>query len=114
VRCPGCGIKVEEAPFARPRARHTHDLEDVVAFCTQQTNRTAVAKLLRIDWQTVGRIVERVVADHVDETRLAGLVMIGVDEVSWRRRHRYLTCVADHIGGRARVGARRRSAAALA
>jgi transposase len=99
VRCAECGVKVEEVPFARPRARHTRDLEDLTAFLAQQANKTTIAKLLRIDWATVGRIVERVVADHLDAERLRGLVMIGVDDVSWRRRHRYLTCVADHIGG---------------
>jgi transposase len=99
VRCPECGVKVEAAPFARPRARHTRDLEDLTAFLAQQANKTTIAKLLRIDWATVGRIVERVVADHLDAERLRGLVMIGVDDVSWRRRHRYLTCVADHVDG---------------
>ena len=99
VRCPRCGVRIEEVPFARPRARHTRDFEDVVAFMAQQMAKTAVSRLLRVDWETVGRIVERVVADHLDPERLAGLVMIGVDDVSWRKRHRYLTCVADHIDG---------------
>ena len=99
VRCPDCGVRVEAVSFARPRARHTRDLEDVVAFLAQQTNKTTVAQLLRIDWETVGRIIERVVADHLDEERLRGLVMIGVDEVSWRRRWRYLTVVCDHRSG---------------
>ena len=54
---------------------------------------------LRIAWDTVGRIVERVVADHVDERRLAGLVAIGVDEIAYRRHHRYLTSVVDHRAG---------------
>ena len=99
VRCPDCGVKVEALPFARARARHTRDLEDVVAFLAQQTNKSAIARLMRIDWETVGRIVERVVADHLDSERLQGLVMIGVDEVSRRRRHRYLTSVADHVSG---------------
>ena len=36
--------------------------------------------------------------DGLDPTRLDGLVSIGVDEVSWRRHHRYLTLVADHTG----------------
>ena len=31
--------------------------------------------------------------------RLAGLVCIGVDEISYRRHHRYLTTVADHATG---------------
>jgi transposase len=47
----------------------------------------------------VGRIVARVVADHLDETRLHGLVAIGCDEISYRRGQRYLTCVADHATG---------------
>lgn len=113
VRCGDCGVKVEAVPFARPRARHTRDLEDVVAFLAQQANKTAIAKLLRIDWETVGRIVERVVSDHLDQERLRDLVMIGVDEVSWRRRHRYLTVVADHLTGGVVWLAEGRSAATL-
>lgn len=99
VRCPDCGVRYEEVPFARAAASHTRDFEDVVAFLTQQMAKTPITKLMRISWSTVGRIVSRVVADHLDETRLAGLVMIGVDEVSYRKHHRYLTCVADHLGG---------------
>jgi transposase len=99
VRCPDCGVKVEGVAWARPGARHTRDLEDVVAFLAQQMAKTPVARLLRIDWETVGRIVDRVVRDRLDGERLRGLIAIGVDEVSWRRRHRYLTCVADHHTG---------------
>ena len=43
-----------------------------------------IAGLLRIAWDTVGRIVTRV-ADRLDERRLERLVCIGVDEVSYRR-----------------------------
>jgi transposase len=99
VKCPDCGVRVEAVPFARAGARHTRDFEDVVAFLAQQTNKTAIAGLMRVHWETVGRIVERVVADHLDSERLRGLVMIGVDEVSWRRRWRYLTMVCDHASG---------------
>lgn len=113
VRCPRCGVRYEAVPWARAEAAHTRDFEDVVAFLAQQMAKTAITRLMRIGWGTVGRIVEHVVADHLDETRLAGLVMIGVDEVSWRRRHRYLTCVADHIGGGVVWVAEGRSAATL-
>jgi transposase len=61
--------------------------------------KTPIAGLLRIGWDTVGRIVERVVADHLDERRLDGLVQIGCDEISYRRGQRYLTSVADHATG---------------
>jgi transposase len=43
--------------------------------------------------------VERVVSEHLDESRLDGLVAIGVDEISYRRHHRYLTSVVDHERG---------------
>lgn len=113
VRCRDCGVRVEAVPWARPRARHTRDFEDVVAFLAQQMAKTPLAALMRVGWETVGAIVERVVADHLDEGRLSGLVMIGVDEVSWRRRHRYLTSVADHVSGNVVWLSEGRSAATL-
>ena len=39
--------------------------------------------------------MERVVAEQLDERRLSGLLRIGVDEVSYRKGHRYLSVVAD-------------------
>jgi transposase len=99
VRCPDCGVRVEAIPWARPKARHTRDFEDLVAFCAQQMAKTPITALLRVGWDTVGAIVERVVADHLDADRLARLLMIGVDEISYRRRQRYLTQVCDHQSG---------------
>jgi transposase len=99
LRCPDCGVRLEPVPWARPGAAHTRDFEDVVAWLAQQMARTPVCGLLRIGWDTVGRIVERVVSEHLDERRLQGLVLIGIDEISYRRHHRYLTSVADHRSG---------------
>jgi transposase len=99
LRCRDCGVRLEAVPWARPGAHHTRDLEDTVAWLAQQMAFSPITRLLRIGWTTVGRIVERVVADHLDQDRLAGLVCIGVDEISYRRHHRYLTTVADHRTG---------------
>ena len=99
LRCPDCGVRLEPVPWARPGSPYTRDFEDVVAWLAQQMATTPIAGLLRIAWDTVGRIVARVMADHLDERRLDGLVAIGVDEISYRRGQRYLTCVADHHSG---------------
>jgi transposase len=99
LRCPDCGVHLEAVPWARPRAAHTRDFEDVVAWLAQQMAKTPIAGLLRIAWDTVGQIVDRVVTEHLDEKRLDGLVAIGVDEISYRRHHRYLTSVVDHRAG---------------
>jgi transposase len=97
--CPDCGARFEAVPWARPGSRYTRDFEDVVAWLAQQMAKTPIAGLLRIAWDSVGRIVERVVADHLDERRLDGLVTIGCDEISYRKGQRYLTTVVDHRAG---------------
>ena len=99
LRCGDCGVHLEAVPWARPGSQHTRDLEDVVAWLAQQMAKTPIAGMLRIGWDTVGRIVARVVADRLDERRLAGLVAVGVDEISYRRGQRYLTSVVDHRAG---------------
>ncbi|HEX6010770.1 MAG TPA: ISL3 family transposase [Geminicoccaceae bacterium] len=98
--CRDCGgPRLEPVPWARPGASYTRDFEDLVAFLAQQMAKTPIARLLRIAWDTVGRIVERVVAEHLDERRLEGLLAVGVDEISYRKGQRFLTCVADHARG---------------
>jgi transposase len=100
LRCPDCRVvRAEPVPWARPGAHHTRDFEDVVAWLAQQMAKTPITGLLRVGWDTVGKIVARVVAEHLDEDRLAGLVAIGVDEISYRRGQRYLTSVVDHTTG---------------
>ena len=97
--CPDCGIYLEPVPWARPGAAHTRDFEDVIAWLAQQMAKTPITRLLHVGWATVGAIVERVVAEHLDERRLDGLVMIGCDEISYRRHQRYLTSIVDHNTG---------------
>ena len=94
--CPACGDVYEMVPWARAGSPYTRDFEDMTAFLAQQMNQTAVRRLMRIAWESVGKILERVVADKLDQGRLDGLVQIGVDEVSYGADHKFLTCVADH------------------
>jgi transposase len=99
LRCPGCGDRPEMVPWARAGSTYTREFEDVVAFLAQQMAKSPLARLMRIGWRSVGKILTRVVADTLDRARLDGLVMIGVDEVSHGADHRFLTCVADHHSG---------------
>ncbi|MGH2746688.1 MAG: ISL3 family transposase [Actinomycetota bacterium] len=95
--CPRCArVRTESVPWARPAARHTRDFEDVVAFLAQRVDKTTIARLLRVSWEAVANIVVRVVDDHIDDSRLNDLFHIGVDDVAYRKGHRYLTVVADH------------------
>ncbi|MGH3469522.1 MAG: ISL3 family transposase [Thermocrispum sp.] len=96
LACPEHGVLVEAVPFARGHARFTRDFDDVAAYLVTKTDKTSICRFLRVDWDTIGRICQRVVAAELDPDRLAGLVEIGVDEISWRKHHRYLSLVTDH------------------
>ena len=96
VDCPQCGVRVEQVPWADRASRFSYDFEELTAYLSQVTDQTQVRRLLDISWQTVGSIVERVVARRLDPDRLTGLRRIGIDEFSYRKRHSYLTIVVDH------------------
>jgi transposase len=101
VWCPSCRrVRTEQVPWARPNARHSRVFEDTVAWLATRMDKTSVAELMRCSWEAVDRIIARVVAGNLDDSRLDGLVRIGVDEVSYLRGHRYLTVVVDHDAGR--------------
>ena len=97
VRCPVHGVVVAGVPWARHGAGHTRAFDDTVAWLAVACSKTAVTQLMRIAWRTVGAIITRVIAD-LDATvdRLAGVSRIGIDEISYKRGHRYLTVVVDH------------------
>ncbi len=100
--------------WARPGARHTRDFEDIVAWLAQRMDKTSLSRLMRCSWTAVDRIVTRVVTERVTDARLDGLYRIGVDEISYRRGHKYLTIVADHDSGDVVWSGEGRSAATLA
>jgi transposase len=95
-------VVAEEVPWARPGSRFTRAFEDTCAFLARDAPKTVVARLMRIDWATVGRMIERVVDDALGDApdALDGLRRIGVDEVAYRKGHRYLLCVVCHDTGR--------------
>jgi len=113
LRCPSHGVVTEAVPFARPGAHLTRDFDDLVAWLATRMDKTAIARLCRVSWRTVGRACERVVASELDPGRLDGLFRIGVDEISWRKHHKYLTLVVDHDRARVIWGAAGRDATTL-
>jgi transposase len=74
VNCRDHGVTVAWVPWAR----HTRDFDDQVAWLVTHTSKTAVVELMRI-------------AGPFD-----GLERIGIDEISYRRGHKYLMVVVDH------------------
>ena len=99
VRCPRCGVCVELVPWAESQSWFTYDFEEHVAYLAQRADKTTLSTLMRVAWRTVGAIIERVVPRHQKGDRLDGLTRIGVDELSYRRHHEYVTVIVDHVRG---------------
>jgi transposase len=91
VHCVEHGVIAAQVPWARHGAGHTYAFDDTAAWLVTHCSRSAVRDLLRVAWRTVGSIVTRVVADADARTdRFANLRRIGIDEISYKRGHKYL------------------------
>jgi transposase len=97
VNCPRCGVLVELVPWAEPGSWFTRDFEEHTAYLAQTTDKTTVVHTMRVAWRTVGEIARRVVDRHRPGNMLDGLKQIGVDELSYRRHHEYVTVVIDPV-----------------
>lgn len=101
VKCAKHGVVVAAVPWARRASGFTRSFEDTVAWLAVRTDKTTLAGLLKLAWRTVGAIIDRVsvearrAVDPFDNVR-----RIGIDEVSYRKGHQYLTVVVDHDTGR--------------
>ena len=100
VCCAEHGVVAAQVPWARHGAGHTYAFDDTAAWLVTHCSKSAVRDLLRVAWRTVGSIVTRVVTDAETATdRFANLRRIGIDEISYKRGHKYLTVVVDHDTG---------------
>ena len=102
VECVRHGVVVARVAWARHGSRFSKSFEQQVAWLATHCSKSAVCELMRISWPTVGRIIERVVADARLRSGdpLEGLIRIGIDELSFRKGQRYITVVVDHDTGR--------------
>lgn len=102
VTCAVHGVVMAAVPWARHGAGHTLAFDEMVAWFVVGASKKLIAELWRINWHTVGAVVERVMAerDGQDGDRLAGVARIGIDEVRFAKGQRYLTVVVDHGTGR--------------
>ena len=69
-----------------------------VAWFASYLPRSTTSYFMRVDWETVGRCVNRVLHDLEPERsrRLDGLVNIGIDETSYKKGHKYITVIVNH------------------
>ena len=101
VSCPKNGVVAEKVPWSdNSTSGFTTRFEEAVGFLVQRSDKTSVSEMFGVTWRTAGRIVERVADRHRLGDPLDGLTAIGIDELSYRKGHKYLTTVTDLVSGR--------------
>lgn len=95
VNCRSCGVKVERVPWCDGKQQMTITYRWYLAKWAKRLSWTEVATIFQTSWNSVCRAVEHAVEWGRKRRRLDDVTAIGVDEISWRRGHTYLTLVYD-------------------
>ena len=98
IECTEHGVVTAYVPWAYPGSGFTRDFDLTVGWLAVYLPRSVVSEYMRIDWETVGRCVNRTLNDIEPERsrRLNNLVNIGIDETSYKKGHKYITVIVNH------------------
>jgi len=93
VACPRCGVKVERVPWSTGKSQLTTTYQWFLARWAKRLSWSEVAESFHSTWDQVAQSVAMAVAWGLAHRDLSGIKAIGVDEIQWRRGHKYLTVV---------------------
>jgi len=112
VDCGRCGVTVEMVPWASGKSPATHAYTWFLASWAKVLSWTETARRFRTSWDVVFRAVAHAVRWGLAHRTLDGVRSIGVDELAWKKGHKYLTLVyqLDHGHRRLLHVARERTA----
>lgn len=93
--CPEDGPRVVRLPWAEPSSRFTALFEALAISWLKQASQQGVSELLALSWDEIHGILERAVQRGLARRGAEPIPHLGVDEKSFRKRHRYVTVVND-------------------
>ena len=99
IECSEHGVVQIRVPWAEDASRYTAPFEAYVIDWLKDTSTLAVARHLRLSWTAIDGIMQRAVARGLDRRTRSSPEHLSVDEVSFQRRHEYITVVTDQISG---------------
>lgn len=103
VDCGRCGVTVEMVPWADGKSHVTLPFAWFLASWAKRMSWREVARTFRTSWENVFQSVEMAVEwgrAHVD---LSGIRTIGIDEIHWSRKSKFLTLVYQVDKGQKRL-----------
>jgi transposase len=101
--CPHCGAKVELLPWSDGKSQSTTTFAWFLASWAQVLSWKETAERFRVSWAIVFEAVRKAVEWGKAHRNLDGITAIGVDELSWKKGHKYLTLVYQLDKGHRRL-----------
>jgi transposase len=93
VNCPNCGVKVEQVPWSDGKSSLTKDYQWFLAGWAQRMSWKEVSDCFHVSWDHVYKAVKRAVSWGLQHRNMDGIESIGIDEVQWKKGHKYQTIV---------------------
>ena len=103
VNCPECGVRVELVPWCDGKNELTTTYRWFLAKWAKRLSWREVAVVFGTSWQSVFRSVKHAVFWGIAHSEWDGIESLGVDEIQWRRGHKYLTLVYQIDAGMKRL-----------
>jgi transposase len=103
VDCPKCGVVVEQVPWGDGKCQLTTAYRWFLAGWARRLSWREVAVAFHASWDAVYRSVDYAVTWGLAHRSLNGIEALGIDEVRWRKGHRYLTLVYQIDAGSRRL-----------
>jgi transposase len=105
IDCPRCGIRVERVPWCDPGSKSpmTTAFKLFLSRWAKLLSWRQTAISFGVSWDSVYRAVADMVAWGLAHRDLSGIGAIGVDEVAYAKRHKYLTLVYQLDSGTRRL-----------
>ena len=93
VDCSRCGVKMERVPWALGKSPTTNTYNWFLSQWAKMLSWSDTARMFKTSWSTVFNAVEMAVEWGRLHVKHEDVTAIGVDEIAWQRRHKYLTVV---------------------
>ncbi len=95
VKCSECGVKTARVPWAGPSSRYTYDFEESVIGWIKEASILAISRQMGLGWKAIAGIVHRAVQRGLARKKEQVVANICVDEVAYKKGHKYFTVVSD-------------------
>jgi len=95
VTCPACGVKNEKLAFLSENTKYTLRFAKQIGGLCRAMTITDVARRMHLDWHAVKDLDKLYMREQLARAGHPAPSVIGVDEVSIKKRHVYRIVVSD-------------------